>query len=84
MTTIEKPSFRLRAYLLLELVMWEANIADDDTGAMLAYGADAPLGILWYALTPEEQRWCLARTPEFIAHALATFVPTPGFTGSES
>lgn len=85
------PSRRLRAYLLMERVMMEADgeaDGDDSFGADLT-DHDAPLPWLWERLAPEEKAWCMARTREQIEASLAMPIGTPGFydldlSGSQS
>lgn len=71
------PSRPLRAYLLLERVMMEADGAEDPFGEALA--EDGPLAWLWAQLSPEEKAWCQARTPEQIDASFAMPIGTPGF-----
>lgn len=72
------PSRRLRAYLLVERVMMEADGEDDPFGEELT-DHGAPLWWLWERLAPEEKAWCIARTPEQVQASLAVPIGTPGF-----
>jgi hypothetical protein len=76
---INGPSRPLRAYLLIERVMMEADGAGDSFGEELAECGDGPLGWLWSRLSPEDKAWCTSRTPEQIAATLTVPIGTPGF-----
>lgn len=73
---INGPSRQLRAYLLVERVMMEADGVGDSFADELA---DRPMAWLWSALSPEEKAWCEARSPEHCEAAFATPIGTPGF-----
>jgi hypothetical protein len=76
---INGPSRPLRAYLLVERVMMEADGANDSFSEELAEGDDGPLMWLWNRLSPEDKAWCRSRTREQIEAALTQPISTPGF-----
>ena len=73
------PSRQLRAYLLMERVMMEADGEDDAFGTEIAESEGSPLEWTWARLSDDEKAWLQARTQEQIEASLAMPIGTPGF-----